>query len=106
MQQRSKAVVFRADSATVHVEDIVVDPPGPNEVMIKIGACGVCHSDLSVTNGTLPLPAPIILGHEGAGVIAQVGTHVTDLKIGDHVISSFVNTCGRCRYCSSGRPNL
>ena len=106
MQMRSKAVVFRADGVTVHVEDIVVDPPGPHEVMIKVGACGVCHSDLSVTNGTLPLPAPVILGHEGAGVVCQVGVGVTDLKVGDHVISSFVNTCGRCRYCTSGKPNL
>jgi S-(hydroxymethyl)glutathione dehydrogenase/alcohol dehydrogenase len=106
MQMRSKAVVFRADGVTVHVEDILVDPPGPHEVMIKVGACGVCHSDLSVTNGTLPLPAPVILGHEGAGVVCQVGEGVTGLKAGDHVISSFVNTCGRCRYCASGRPNL
>ncbi|MGJ7509819.1 Zn-dependent alcohol dehydrogenase [Variovorax sp. GT1P44] len=106
MQMRSKAVVFRADGVTVHVEDILVDPPGPHEVMIKVGACGVCHSDLSVTNGTLPLPAPVILGHEGAGVVCQVGEGVTDLKVGDHVISSFVNTCGRCRYCTSGKPNL
>jgi Zn-dependent alcohol dehydrogenase len=73
MQMRSKAVVFRADGVTVHVEDILVDPPGPHQVMIKVGACGVCHSDLSVTNGTLPLPAPVILGHEGAGVVCQVG---------------------------------
>ncbi len=106
MQMRSKAVVFRADGVTVHVEDILVDPPGKYEVMIKVGACGVCHSDLSVTNGTLPLPAPVILGHEGAGVVCQVGEGVTDLKVGDHVISSFVNTCGKCRYCTSGKPNL
>src|SRR5262249_35088899 len=91
---------------TVRVEDILVDAPGPGEVMIKLSACGVCHSDLSVTNGTLPLPTPVILGHEGAGVVAQVGANVTDLKVGDHVISSFVNSCGRCRYCSSGRPKL
>lgn len=106
MQMKSKAVVFRADGVTVHVEDIVVDPPGPNEVMIRLAACGVCHSDLSVTNGTLPLQPPVILGHEGAGVVTQVGAGVTDLKVGDHVISSFVNTCGRCRYCTTGRPNL
>ncbi|WP_256354644.1 zinc-binding dehydrogenase [Variovorax sp. dw_308] len=103
---QSKAVVFRGENLTVHVEDILVDPPGPGEVMIKMAACGVCHSDLSVTNGTLPLPPPIILGHEGAGVIAQVGPGVTDFQVGDHVISSFVNTCGKCRYCVTGRPNL
>ena len=106
MQVKSKAVVFRGENLTVHVEEILVDPPGPGEVMIKMAACGVCHSDLSVTNGTLPLPPPIVLGHEGAGVIAQVGEGVTDFKVGDHVISSFVNTCGKCRYCVTGRPNL
>ncbi|MEJ8851395.1 Zn-dependent alcohol dehydrogenase [Variovorax rhizosphaerae] len=103
---KSKAVVFRGENLTVHVEDTLVDPPGPGEVMIKMSACGVCHSDLSVTNGTLPLPPPIILGHEGAGVIAQVGQGVTDFKVGDHVISSFVNTCGKCRFCMTGRANL
>ena len=106
MQMKSKAVVYRGDGTTVRVEDILVDAPGPGEVMIKMAACGVCHSDLSVTNGTLPLPAPVILGHEGAGVVCQVGEGVTDLKVGDHVISSFVNTCGKCRYCSTGRANL
>lgn len=106
MQMQSKAVVFRGDGVTVHVEDILVDPPGANEVMIKMRACGVCHSDLSVTNGTLPLAPPVILGHEGAGVIAQVGPGVTGLQVGDHVISSFVNTCGACRYCMTGRANL
>ncbi len=64
MQTHAKAVVFRGDGSTVRVEDITVEPPGPNEVMLKIAACGVCHSDLSVTNGTLPLPPPIVLGHE------------------------------------------
>jgi NDMA-dependent alcohol dehydrogenase len=106
MQMKSKAVVYRGDGSTVRVEDILVDAPGPGEVMIKMAACGVCHSDLSVTNGTLPLPTPVILGHEGAGVVCQVGAGVTDLQVGDHVISSFVNTCGKCRYCSTGRANL
>ncbi len=106
MQVSAKAVVFRGDGSTVRVEDIYVDPPGANEVLVKIAACGVCHSDLSVTNATLPLPPPIVLGHEAAGVVAQVGAGVTDLKVGDHVISSFVNSCGRCRYCSTGRPHL
>lgn len=106
MQMQSKAVVFRGDGSTVHVETITVEPPGPHEVMVKMAACGVCHSDLSVTNGTIGLPPPVILGHEGAGVVAQVGPGVTGLAVGDHVISSFVNTCGRCRYCMSGRANL
>jgi NDMA-dependent alcohol dehydrogenase len=106
MKMKSKAVVYRAGAATVQVEDIVVDEPGPNEVLVKMAACGVCHSDLSVTNGTLPLEPPIVLGHEGAGIVAQVGAGVTELKPGDHVISSFVPSCGRCRFCSTGRPYL
>lgn len=103
---RSKAVVYRGNGTTIHVEDILVDPPGPGEVMVKLAACGVCHSDLSVTNGTLPLPTPVILGHEGAGTIAQVGEGVTAFKVGDPVITSLVNTCGKCRYCTTGRANL
>ncbi|MCA0243448.1 MAG: Zn-dependent alcohol dehydrogenase [Proteobacteria bacterium] len=106
MQIRSKAVVYRAGAATVAVEDIVVDPPGADEVQIQVSACGVCHSDLSVTNGTLPLPPPIVLGHEAAGVITRVGPGVSDLQLGDHVIVNFIASCGHCRYCATGRPNL
>jgi Zn-dependent alcohol dehydrogenase len=66
----------------------------------------VCHSDLSATNGTIAFPPPLVLGHEGAGVIVEVGDGVTDLAEGDHVVSSFVRMCGRCRYCATGRPQL
>ena len=104
--QVAKAVVYRGGDGGIQVETITVQPPGPGEVMIKVGACGVCHSDLSVTNGTLNLPTPIVLGHEGAGVVVQVGEGVTDVAVGDHVISSFVYTCGQCRQCVTGRSNL
>jgi Zn-dependent alcohol dehydrogenase len=104
--QRAKAVVYRGQALTVEVEDIWVEPPGPGEVMIKVAACGVCHSDLSVTNGTVALAPPIVLGHEAAGVVVQVGEGVTELTVGDHVISSFVYTCGQCRQCVTGRSNL
>jgi NDMA-dependent alcohol dehydrogenase len=106
MHKQSKAVVFRGDGVTCRVENVRVDAPGANEVMIKVAACGVCHSDLSATNGTMPVPPPVILGHEAAGVVEQVGPGVTDLAVGDRVISSFIGGCGRCRYCSTGRPNL
>lgn len=106
MSQRCRAVVHRSEGQAVQVEEIVLDPPGPAEVLIEVAACGVCHSDLSVTNGTLPLPPPVILGHEGAGIVRALGAGVAGLQIGDHVISSFVNSCGRCRYCAAGRPNL
>jgi hypothetical protein len=64
----------------------------------------LCHSDLSATNGTIPFPPPVVLGHEGACRIIAVGEGVTDYKIGDHVVSSFVSMCGKCRYCQTGRP--
>src|SRR5204862_2381980 len=106
MAQKSKAVVCREVGKPVVVEEIQVDPPGHNEVTIKLGAAGVCHSDLSATNGTIPFPLPIVLGHEGAGVITAVGDGVTEFSVGDHIVSSFVSMCGRCRYCITGRPSL
>lgn len=96
-QMLSKAVVFRGDGVTCRVENVRVDAPGANEVMIKVAACGVCHSDLSATNGTMPVPPPVILGHEAAGVVAQVGPGVTGSGVGDRVITSFIGGCGRCR---------
>jgi NDMA-dependent alcohol dehydrogenase len=106
MAQKSKAVVCREVGKPVVVEEIQVDPPKRNEVTIKLAAAGVCHSDLSATNGTIPFPLPLVLGHEGAGVIVAVGEGVTEFSVGDHVVSSFVSMCGRCRYCVTGRPSL
>lgn len=88
------------------VEEITVDSPGRGEVMVKIGACGVCHSDLSATNGTITMPPPLVLGHEAAGEVVEVGEGVTSLAAGDHVVSSFIYMCGKCRFCSAGRPVL
>lgn len=106
MGQKSKAVLAREVNKPVVVEEIQVDSPKRNEVMIKLAACGVCHSDLSATNGTIPFPLPIVLGHEGAGVVIEVGEGAHDLAVGDHVVSSFVSMCGKCRYCVTGRPSL
>ncbi len=74
--------------------------------MVQIGASGVCHSDLSATNGTLPLPPPTILGHEGVGTVEWVGAEVTQVKKGDRVVATFVPSCGACWYCVHGRSNL
>jgi S-(hydroxymethyl)glutathione dehydrogenase/alcohol dehydrogenase len=74
--------------------------------MVKISACGVCHSDLSATNGTIPMPPPLVIGHEAAGVIEQVGEGVTDLQRGDVVAIVWIPMCGKCRYCVMGRPAL
>lgn len=106
MSQQARAVVCREVGKPVVVETVSVEPPKRGEVMIRLAACGVCHSDLSATNGTLPLPTPLVLGHEGAGVVCAVGEGVEGLALGDHVLSSFVSMCGKCRYCQTGRPQL
>jgi S-(hydroxymethyl)glutathione dehydrogenase/alcohol dehydrogenase len=90
----------------VRVEAIDLDPPGPGEVLVRIAASGVCHSDLSAQDGTLPCPIPGVLGHEGAGEVLAVGEGVTDLAPGDHVIVSWSPPCGHCESCYSGRAYL
>jgi len=102
----ARAVVCRERGAPVIVESVTVEAPRAGEVMIRISACGVCHSDLSATNGTLPMALPLVLGHEAAGEIVAVGPGVEELAPGDHVVSVFTYSCGRCRYCRSGRPVL
>ena len=102
----AKAVVIRETGKAVSVEPIEVDPPRNGELTMRMAACGVCHSDLSATNGTIPYPMPLVLGHEGAGVVVAVGEGVTQYAVGDHVVSSFVSMCGRCHYCQTGRPQL
>jgi len=106
MSKQAKAVICREWNKPVVVETVTVESPRRGEVMVKIGACGVCHSDLSATNGTIPLPPPLVLGHEAAGVVAEVGEGVTDFAVGDHVVVSWIAICGRCRYCVMGRPAL
>ena len=106
MNYTARAVVSRELNAPVVVETITVHGPQRNELTIRLGACGVCHSDLSATNGTLPFPPPVVLGHEGAGTVVEVGEGVTEFAVGDTVLSSFVSMCGTCRYCTTGRPSL
>lgn len=81
-------------------------PPGPQDVVVKIGASGVCHSDLSVVHGYVPLPPPTILGHEGTGTIEEVGAEVTSVKKGDRVIAAFTPACGACYWCLNDESNL
>ena len=106
MSQRAKAVICREINQPVVVEEIEVESPRRGEVMIRLAACGVCHSDYSVTTGTIPFPPPVVLGHEGAGIVIEVGEGVTEIAVGDAVVSSFVSMCGKCRYCQTGRPQL
>ena len=101
------AAVLHAVSEDVKVhDDIEQAPPGPGEVKIKVVASGVCHSDLSVQNGTIPLPPPLVLGHEGAGIVEEIGEGVTSLAVGDHVVLSFVPSCGDCFYCKRDQSYL
>jgi alcohol dehydrogenase len=95
-----------ADSKPLEIADVELDPPGAGEVLLKMRAVGLCHSDLSVIDGNRPRPLPMVLGHEGAGVVEELGAGVTDLKVGDHVVTAFVPSCGHCGPCETGRPAL
>ena len=95
-----------AQSRPLGLEEVDLDPPGPGEVLVRIRAAGLCHSDLSVIDGNRPRPLPMVLGHEVAGVVEEIGTGVTDLRPGDHVVAAFVPSCGHCEPCGSGRPAL
>jgi alcohol dehydrogenase len=95
-----------ASSRPLGIETIDLSPPGPGEVLIRVRAAGLCHSDLSVINGDRPRPLPMALGHEAAGTVEALGEDITDLVIGDHVVMVFVPSCGHCPTCSEGRPAL
>ncbi|MGQ0544704.1 MAG: zinc-dependent alcohol dehydrogenase family protein [Betaproteobacteria bacterium] len=95
-----------AASLPLAIEELELAPPGPGEVLVRIRAAGLCHSDLSVINGDRPRPTPMALGHEAAGVVEALGPGVDDLKRGDHVVLVFVPSCGHCLPCAEGRPAL
>ena len=99
-----KAAVLRAPGAPIEIASVPLAPPRAGEVEVRIAAAGVCHSDLHVVRGEWDVPMPVVLGHEGSGVVTQLGEGVTDLEVGDHVILSWVPQCGHCRQCLSGRP--
>jgi len=99
------AILYESGKPLV-IEDIRVSDPGPAEVIVRMKAAGVCHSDLHVMKGDLPMPCPIILGHEGAGVVEAVGAGVTSVQPGDRVWPIWRSSCGRCEYCQLGRPAL
>ncbi|MFF7184993.1 Zn-dependent alcohol dehydrogenase [Streptomyces sp. NPDC008222] len=88
------------------VDDLEVRDPGPGEVRVAVAAAGLCHSDLSVVDGTIPFPVPVVLGHEGAGVVEAVGDGVAHVRPGDHVALSTLANCGACAECDRGRPTM
>ena len=101
-----KAAVMRANNAPLEIEDVDIDSPGPGEVLVKTVASGICHSDLHVIEGGLPMPPPCVLGHEPAGIVEEIGEGVTDVVPGDHVIGCITSWCGVCKFCTGCRPYL
>jgi alcohol dehydrogenase len=95
-----------AQSKPLAIREVELDPPGPGEVLVKVHAAGLCHSDLSVINGDRPRPLPMVIGHESSGTVVQCGAGVDDLKPGDHVVMVFMPSCGHCLPCAEGRPAL
>ncbi len=95
-----------AESRPVKIEEIELLDPGPGEVLVRMVSAGLCHSDLSVVNGSRPRALPMVLGHEGSGVVEAVGPGVDELQVGDHVVYVFVPSCGHCLPCAEGRPAL
>ncbi|NWJ47657.1 MAG: zinc-binding dehydrogenase [Chloroflexi bacterium] len=107
------------ESLPLVIEEIEIDPPGAGEVLVEMAGAGLCHSDLSVINGsimrpnlrkyggeTIREPLPVVMGHEASGIVREVGAGVTDFKPDDHVVFSFVPMCGRCEFCIAGKPAL
>ncbi len=88
------------------IEEVTVRPPADNQVVVRIAATGICHTDVSVLRAALPYPPPVVIGHEGAGVVEEVGRNVKHLRPGDHVVLSSIATCGHCLYCRSGHLHL
>jgi S-(hydroxymethyl)glutathione dehydrogenase/alcohol dehydrogenase len=101
-----RAAVLTAVNAPLTVTDIDLPDPGPGQVRIRLAAAGVCHSDLSLSNGTLRQPAPAVLGHEGAGTVVAVGEGVSHVTVGDPVVLNWAPACGSCHFCELGEPWL
>ena len=95
-----------AQSKPLCIENVELDPPKQGEVLVQIKAVGLCHSDLVAINGERGKPMPIVIGHEAAGVVVELGEGIRDLDVGDHVVPSYVASCGHCEMCSVGRPAL
>lgn len=101
-----KAAVMYNFMEPLKVESLKLKAPREDEVVVKLVASGVCHSDLSVVQAKLPVPPPVVLGHEGAGIVEEVGKGVRDLKPGDHVVLAWVANCGHCHFCDAATPHL
>jgi S-(hydroxymethyl)glutathione dehydrogenase/alcohol dehydrogenase len=103
---RIQAAILWQQAAPLAVEDADLASPGPGEVLVEIKAAGVCHSDLHAANGDWPMRLPLVLGHEGAGIVREVGPNVKRLEVGEHVVLCWAPSCGTCPSCRDGRPVL
>ena len=103
---RMKAAVLYGLNQKLSVEEVELDPPKAGEVLVKLSATGVCHSDLHAITGDLKREFPVIPGHEGAGIVQEVGPGVTLVKPGDHVILTYLPACGKCKWCHIGQPTM
>src|SRR5258706_6858164 len=103
---KTRTAVIYAPGEPIRIEEIELDPPKDHEVLVRMVAAGICHSDYHIISGELPSYLPLALGHEGAGIVEAIGPNVTNCKVGDHVVLSFIPSCGKCRYCTSGHSNL
>lgn len=102
----TNAVVLRERGRAPELEEVRLHPPGPTDVVVRITASGVCHSDLSMRDGVIPLGLPAVMGHEGAGVVEDVGRDVDGVAVGDRVVVDWLAQCGRCYYCDRGMAQL
>ena len=103
MAHSTKAAVFEQVGCPLTLEELELESPRAGEVLVRLGASGVCHSDLHVIDGEWEVPVPLVLGHEGAGVVEAIGEGVRDVSVGNRVVLSWFYPCRRCRYCASGR---
>lgn len=102
----TKAAVLREYNRPLTIETLELEDPKANEVLVRVLACGVCHSDLHFMKGVLPFPTPSVLGHEIGGIVEKVGPGVNRVQVGDHVICCYMVSCGKCSQCMNGNPNL
>ncbi len=103
---KTHAAVLHETHAPWRIEEVELRDPGPDEVLVRMAAAGLCHSDEHAVTGDLPVQLPLVGGHEGAGVVEQAGERVTSVAPGDHVVMSFIPSCGKCRWCATGHQNL
>jgi S-(hydroxymethyl)glutathione dehydrogenase/alcohol dehydrogenase len=101
-----KAAVSYEINTPMRVEEVTLDDPQDHEVLVKLAAAGTCHSDLHFLKGDIPVSMPVVMGHEGAGIVEKVGPGVTTLQPGDHVVLMVAFSCGKCHFCVTGRPTL